>query len=204
MRRLSVEPKVYVVDDDEAVRNGLAAMFDAAGLAVETYESATRFLEAWRPDWSGCIVLDINMPEMSGIELQTELGRRGIGLPIIFLTAHGDIPTTVRTIKAGAIDFMTKPADGAALLARVRAALARNATAAEGLARLTEREREIAVRVAGGQSSKEIARELDISHRTVEVHRGRVMRKLEATSVLELAETVRALGLTPLPPARRR
>lgn len=204
MHPVAHAPKVYVVDDDEAVRNGLAAMFDAAGIAVETFDSAALFLSAWRPGWSGCVILDVNMPGMTGPELQAELGRRGMALPIIFLTAHGDIPTTVRTIKAGAVDFMTKPADGAALLARVRAALAHSTVAAEGLASLTEREREIAVRVAGAQSSKEIARELDISHRTVEVHRARVMHKLKAGSVLELAETVRALGLVPLPPARRR
>lgn len=196
---MSAPPKVYVVDDDEAVRSGLAAMFDAAGIAVETYASAGAFLAAYRHEWTGCLVLDVSMPDMTGPELQAELNRRGVSMPIIFLTAHGDIPTTVRTIKAGAVDFMTKPADGAALIQRVRAALARSAQLNDGLAGLTEREREIMARVAAGRSSKEIARELDISHRTVEVHRARVMQKMNAESVLELADIARALGLIPPP-----
>lgn len=202
---MSTAPKVYVVDDDAAVLEGLTAMFDAAGLAVEAYASAEAFLEAYRPEQSGCLVLDVSMPDMSGPELQAELNRRGVLIPIVFLTAHGDIPTTVKTIKAGAVDFLTKPADGAVLLKRVRAALARSAQVSEGLASLTEREREIMVRVAAGQASKEIARELDISHRTVEIHRARVMQKMKVRSVLELADIARSLGLAPpSPPAERR
>jgi FixJ family two-component response regulator len=202
---MTTEPKVYVVDDDAAVRDGLTAMFDAAGFIVEAYSSAREFLAAYKADWTGCLVLDVTMPDMTGPELQTELNRRGVLLPIIFLTAHGDIPTTVKTIKAGAVDFLTKPADGAVLLKRVRAALAQSSEMSEGLASLTEREREIMVRVAAGFASKEIARELDISHRTVELHRARVMQKMKAGSVLELADKARALGLVlPSPPAKRR
>lgn len=202
---MSTEPKVYVVDDDAAVRDGLTAMFDAAGFAVEAYGSAKAFLQAYRNDWTGCLVLDVSMPDMTGPELQAELNRRGVLLPIIFLTAHGDIPTTVKTIKAGAVDFLTKPADGAVLLKRVRTALARSSELSEGVADLTEREREIMVRVAAGFASKEIARELDISHRTVEIHRARVMQKMKAGSVLELADKARALGVVlPAPPAKRR
>lgn len=201
---MSNKSKVYVVDDDAAVRSGLAAMLDAAGLPIETYASAKEFLAAYRPDWSGCLILDINMPDMTGPELQEALNRRGVALPIIFLTAHGDIPTTVKTIKAGAVDFLTKPADGALLLKRVRAALAQSSQVSEGLSSLTEREREIMVRVAAGFASKEIARELNISHRTVEIHRARVMQKMKADSVLELANIVRALGLTlPAKPTKR-
>jgi len=197
---MSTEPTVYVVDDDAAVRDGLTALFDAAGFAVEAYGSAKAFLAAYRPERGGCLVLDVSMPDMNGPELQAELNRRGVAIPIIFLTAHGDIPTTVKTIKAGAVDFLTKPADGAVLLKRVRAALARSAQLAEGLASLTEREREVMVRVAAGRASKEIARELDISHRTVEIHRARVMQKLKAHSVLELADIARSLGLVPPSP----
>ena len=202
---MSTEPKVYVVDDDAAVRDGLAALFDAAGFVVEAYGSAKEFVQAYRNDWTGCLVLDVSMPDMTGPELQAELNRRGVLLPIIFLTAHGDIPTTVKTIKAGAVDFLTKPADGAVLLKRVRAALAQSSEMSEGVADLTEREREIMVRVAAGFASKEIARELDISHRTVEIHRARVMQKMKVGSVLELADKARALGLVlPAPPAKRR
>lgn len=192
---MSAPCKVYVVDDDAAVRNGLTAMFDAAGLAVEAYSSAKAFLDAYRPEWAGCLVLDVNMPDMTGPELQAELNHRGVQLPIIFLTAHGDIPMTVNAIKAGAVDFLTKPADGAVLLRLVRAALARSTQVSDGLASLTEREREIMVRVAAGLASKEIARELAISHRTVEIHRARVMQKMQARSVLELANIARSLGL---------
>lgn len=197
---MSAQPKVYVVDDDAAVRNGLTAMFDAAGLPVEAFSSAKDFLAAYRPEWSGCLVLDVSMPDVSGPDLQAELNRRGAQMPIIFLTAHGDIPMTVTAIKAGAVDFLTKPADGAVLLKRVRAALARSTQMAEGLAKLTEREREVMTRVAAGLASKEIARELAISHRTVEIHRARVMQKMKARSVLELADLARALGLITAPP----
>jgi FixJ family two-component response regulator len=204
-RRVSNQAKVYVVDDDAAVRNGLSAMFDAAGLAAEVYDSAAAFLAAHRAEWMGCLVLDLNMPHMSGLELQTELNRRGSTLPIIFLTGHGDIPLTVNAIKAGAVDFLTKPVNGALLLTRVRAALAQSMQVSEGLAGLTEREREVMVRVAAGYASKEIARELDISHRTVEIHRARVMQKMKSRSVLELANIVRSLGLVlPSSPSKRR
>ena len=105
-------PTVYVVDDDAAVRDGLALLLDTAGLSVETYAGAGAFLTAYAPGRAGCLVLDVQMPEMSGPELQAELNRRGIDLPVIFLTAHGDIPTTVRAMKSGAVDFLTKPVVG--------------------------------------------------------------------------------------------
>lgn len=193
-------PTVFVVDDDDAVRDGLTAMFDAAGFAVEAYAGADAFLQAYRPERVGCLILDVNMPGMNGPELQAELGRRGSQLPIIFLTAHGDIPTTVKAIKAGAVDFLTKPVDGATLLRRVRAALTRSTQVSDGLANLTEREREVMVRMAGGRSSKEIARELDISYRTVELYRSRILQKMKARSVFELADIVRTLGLIIPPP----
>lgn len=197
---MTKDSTVFVVDDDAAVRAGLVAMFEAAGLAVEVYASAVEFLKAYRPGRPGCLVLDVNMPDMKGPELQAELNRRGCHLPIIFLTAHGDIPTTVKAIKAGAVDFLTKPADGAVLLDRVRAALARSTQLSGALSNLTEREHEVMLHMAAGRSSKEIARSLEISYRTVELYRSRILQKMKAHSVLELADIVRALGLT-LPPS---
>ena len=197
---MNAQPTVFVVDDDVAVRDGLVAMFDAAGLPVEAYASAAAFLQAYCSERPGCLILDVNMPDMKGPELQTELSRRGSQLPIIFLTAHGDIPMTVKAIKAGAADFLTKPADGAELLKRVRAALTHSARVSHGLASLTEREREVMVRMAAGRSSKEIARELEISYRTVELYRSRVLQKMKVRSVLELADVARALGLI-VPPS---
>jgi FixJ family two-component response regulator len=200
---MTATPTVFVVDDDAAVRAGLLAMFEAAGVAAEAYASAAEFLKAYRPGGVGCLVLDVNMPDMKGPELQVELNRRGSNLPIIFLTAHGDIPTTVKAIKAGAVDFLTKPADGAVLLDRVRAALARSAQLSGALSNLTEREREVMLYMAAGRSSKETARELEISYRTVELYRSRILQKVKAHSVLELADIVRALGLT-LPPSNQK
>jgi len=206
---MSTDPTVYVVDDDAAVRDGLALLLDTAGLAVQTYDGAAAFLAAWSPGRVGCLILDVRMPDMSGPELQAELIRRGIDLPIVFLTAHGDIPTTVQAIKGGAIDFLTKPVVGAELLERVQAALHRSAqlreqasatqTLRERLQGLTRREREIMRLVADGHSNKEIARSLGISHRTVEVHRARVMQKTGVTNLVELSRLAQAAGLLARP-----
>jgi RNA polymerase sigma factor (sigma-70 family) len=206
---MSGEPTVFVVDDDAAVRDGLALLLDTAGLKVRTYDGASAFLAACAPDHAGCLILDVRMPEMTGPELQAELTRRGIDLPIIFLTAHGDIPTTVQAIKGGAIDFLTKPVVGAELLERVRAALEKSAqlrerasaarTLRERLEGLTRREREIMQLVAAGLPNKEIARSLGISHRTVEVHRARVMQKTGVTNLVELSRLAEAAGLLARP-----
>lgn len=202
-------PTVYVVDDDAAVRDGLALLLDTAGLSVETYDGAGAFLTAYAPGRAGCLVLDVQMPEMSGPELQAELNRRGIDLPVIFLTAHGDIPTTVRAMKGGAVDFLTKPVVGTQLLERVHAALEQSArlrqqagvteSLRERLEGLTRREREIMMLVAAGHANKEIARRLGISHRTVEVHRARVMQKTGATNLVELSRMAAAGGLLKRP-----
>lgn len=198
------EPVVFIVDDDASVRDALALLFDSAGLPAETYPSAEAFLQAYRPGRRGCLVLDVQMPGLNGLQLQAKLAELAVRLPIIFLTAHGSIPASVRAIKAGAVDFLEKPADGALLLERVQAALRANApaaprcanTALEGkFARLTMREREVMARVVAGLSSKEIARALGISHRTVEVHRARLMHKLGARTVLDLAAMAEAVGL---------
>ena len=202
---MSPTPTVFVVDDDAAVRDGLALLLDTAGLAVETYDGAATFLAASSPGLAGCLILDVRMPEMGGPELQAELIRRGVDLPIIFLTAHGDIPTTVQAMKAGAMDFLTKPVVGAELLERVRAAFEKSArlreqasardSLRERLEGLTGREREIMKLVADGLPNKEIARSLGISHRTVEVHRARVMQKTGVTNLVELSRLAQACGL---------
>lgn len=188
---------VYVVDDDDAVRESLAFLFETADLAVETFASAEDFLAAAHPGCLGCMVLDVRMPGMDGPALQAELARRGVALPIIFLTAHGTIPLTVKTVRAGAIDFLTKPVDGQHLLERVQATLraslekwegeAANQLLRERFATLTEREREILDLAVGGQSNKEIARHLGISHRTVEHHRSRIWLKTGVDNLLQLA-----------------
>lgn len=204
---MSASLTVFIVDDDAAVRDALALLCDSDGLPAETFDSAEAFIAACRPEWQGCIVLDVRMPAMSGPELQDELSRRNISLPIIFLTAHGDIPTTVRAIKGGAVDFLTKPIDGAVLLQRIREAFGQSARTQEQKAAnsswrerfdaLTEREREVMALAAAGHPNKEIARRLGISHRTVEIHRARVMRKLGAANLIELSRIAEACGLSP-------
>jgi FixJ family two-component response regulator len=194
---MNSQTTVFLVDDDDAVRDSLTLLFETAGLAVEAYSSAETFLDAYRPERPGCLVLDVSMPGMSGTELQTELGRRDIQVPIIFLTAHGNIPMTVRAIKAGAVDFLTKPVQVRPLLERVQAAITQDfqqrerlrtePAAAASLATLTPRELEVAKLLVGGRTNKEIARNLGISHRTVENHRARVMEKTHTANLIELA-----------------
>ncbi len=189
--------KVFIVDDDEAVRDSLTMLLEAADHAVETFSCADDFLRVCSSDTRGCIILDVNMPGMDGPMLQEELTHRGLQLPIIFLSGQGTIPVTVRTIKAGAMDFLTKPVDGEVLLARVHEAMERcsvrqkqaeiSQSIAARLATLTEREREIMMLAVAGHSSKEIAQRLDISYRTVEVHRAHVMQKTGTSNILELA-----------------
>ncbi len=189
--------QVFIVDDDAAVRDSLAMLLDAVGYTVATFSGAEEFLDVCTPDTLGCIILDVNMHGMDGPTLQAELNRRGLRLPIIFLSGQGTIPVTVRTIQAGALDFLTKPVDGAVLLARVREALARCSvqqqqtedlhSVAARLAKLTEREREIMMLVVAGHTSKEIAERLSISYRTVEIHRSHIMQKTGASNMLELA-----------------
>lgn len=197
-------PIVYIVDDDAAVRDSLALLCETAGLQVECHASGESFLAALRPGEPGCLVLDVRMERMSGPELHAELNRRGSQLPVIYLTAHGDIPMTVRAIKAGALDFLTKPVDGAALLDRVQAAVRRDcdrlgrqaaqADRCRGLAELTPREREIMALALAGLANKHIARQLGISHRTVEIHRSRILHKTGTASLLELAQLAADCG----------
>lgn len=193
---------VFVVDDDEMVRESLVQVLEGAGFRVLAYASAEPFLANCGTRLDACAVLDVRMPGLSGPDLQAVLAARGIDMPIIFLTGHGDVATSVRTLKAGAYDFLEKPAPRGALIDCVRRALKHQgeqrktqavvATARGRLHKLTARELEMLPDVAAGQSSKEIARRLDISPRTVEVHRAHILQKTGARNVIELARLIDA------------
>ncbi len=195
---MTPELTVYVVDDDAAIRDALRLLLKSSGMRVETCASAEEFLGACRPPLSGCLLVDVRMPGMSGLELQEALATHGVRLPVIVITGHGDVAMAVRAMKAGAVDFIEKPFDNAALLECLRNALARAANAhqhemksaevAAHLALLTQREREVMQLLIAGKSNKVIAADLAISARTVEVHRARIMEKLKARS---LADVVR-------------
>jgi two-component system response regulator FixJ len=199
-----MRPTVFLVDDDAAVRDALTQLLEADGLDVRSFGDADDFLATSDPDEPGCLVLDVRLPGTTGPDLQKRLAERGATWPIIFLTGFGDVPTSVATLKDGAFDFLEKPAREGVLLARVHDALSldaerRSRDASRNVARvrykdLTPREQEVMALVAAGISNKEIARQLKISHRTVETHRARVMRKMGADSLLQLvklAESVR-------------
>lgn len=202
---VSPTPTVFLVDDDHAVRDALSLLLESADLETEAFETASAFLKAYDPDKPGCLVLDIRMPGMSGMELQEALASKEINIPIIFLTGHGNVPMSAKAFRAGAVDFMQKPFDEDVLLERIeeaierdqanRAAETRRLNADNRLMSLTPREREVMLRVAAGKSNKEIAAELRLSHRTVEIHRARVMEKSGAESLPDLIELVTASGI---------
>ena len=191
-----IRARVYVIDDDDALRDSLRFLLEGAGHEVELFPSAEQFLAACDLSAGGCIILDVRMPGMSGIELQDELMRRGAGLPIIFLTGHGDVPMAVDAVKKGAFDFLEKPFDDEHLLRLVAEALRledatrqrreRQAAAAARLGTLTRREREVLECVITGMVNKRIAEHLGISVKTVEAHRARLMDKVGADSTAHL------------------
>ena len=193
---VSEKPVVYVVDDDDSLRKAVTRLLHAAGYDVRAYSSAGEFALASRDNRRGCVLLDVRMPGPSGLDLQEALAKEDEPLPVIFLTAHGDVPMSVRAMKAGAVDFLTKPIKREVLLNAVRAALARDIqlhTSYEQLrdlrvrfARLTGREREVFDLVVAGRLNKQIGAELGISERTVKVHRAQVMTKMRVTSLAEL------------------
>jgi FixJ family two-component response regulator len=197
---MSTLANVFVVDDDESVRDSIAMMLQSAGYVVETYAGATDFLADCTPDISGCLILDVSMPDMDGPMLQQELLRRNPNIQIIFLSGQGTIALTARTMRAGAMDFLTKPVDGATLRARVKEALERSSRMQNRdrdalhndarLANLTEREREVMMLAIAGLTSKEIALRLNISYRTVETHRTRLILKTGTSNMVELAHIV--------------
>lgn len=194
------EPLVYVIDDDEAVRDSLGILLESVGLAHEVYASAFDFLDAYDPDRHACIVSDIRMPGMSGLELQQRLLESHCEAPLIFITGHGDVPMAVTAMKRGATDFIQKPFRDQELIDRIHQALeqdkARRAARREEreirerIKTLTPREAEVMQRVVSGQANKVIAMDLGVSQRTVELHRARVMRKLRMRSLAELVQAV--------------
>jgi len=180
---------VFVVDDDPAVRDSVAMLVRAEGLEARTFESARSFLAGWEHREESCVIIDLRLPDLNGLELQERLAATGDAPPVIFLTGFGTVPSAVRALKAGAMDFLEKPFEPGALLALVHEALARDRTRRSELRRLgtlTRREREILDNVAQGGTNKVIAANLGISVRTVELHRARGMHKLEVRSVAEL------------------
>jgi two-component system, LuxR family, response regulator FixJ len=189
-------PLVHVVDDDEAVRDSLSLLLESAGLTVRTYDSATTFLTALPNLAAGCVLTDVRMPGLDGLELQRRLTQLGVRLPVIVMTGHGDVPIAVAALKAGASDFIEKPFDDVQLLAAISSALAASqrkldeasavAQITARIASLTPREREVLDRLVAGQPNKMIAYDLGSSPRTVEVHRARVMEKMGVRSLPEL------------------
>ena len=198
-------PTVFLVDDDHAVRDALAMLLESAAFRTATFATAAEFLDACTPDQAGCLVLDIRMPGMSGMELQEALAAKEISLPIIFLTGHGNVAMSAKAFRSGAVDFMEKPFDENVLLTRIKEAIhldhtnreiaGRQAAARAKLATLTPREQQVMLLVVAGKVNKEIASELNLSHRTIEIHRGRVMEKTGARSLTHLIELAVASGL---------
>ena len=187
---------VYVIDDDAAVRDSIALMLGLAGYRTSVFADAEAFLAAWKEDWIGCVVADVRLPGMSGVELQDVLRRRGAALPFVVITAHGDVPTARAAFRSKAVDFLEKPFDSVQLCAAIETAFAleqrriqrhdNRRADAEKLGRLTAREREVLEQAAQGLHAKEIAAALGISPRTVEVHKTRIMEKLGVRNVAEL------------------
>ena len=204
---------VYIVDDDDSVRRGLTRLVRAAGFDVEAFPSAEAFLGAMHRDQPACVVLDVRMPGQSGPELQDALGQAGRELPIIFLTGHGDVATSVRAMKSGAADFLEKPTPDHVLLEAIRRALDRDRQARADRAErhairarvdsLTPRERQVLALVVGGFLNKQIGAELGAAEKTIKVHRGRVMHKMRAGSVAELVRLAEKAGVSPGEPSAR-
>jgi len=202
----AIESVVFVIDDDASVRESLKSLFESVGLHVELFGSADAFLQSQRPDVACCLVLDVRLPGLGGLEFQSELAKTGTGVPIIFITGHGDIPMTVQAMKAGAVEFLTKPCRDQELLDAVRLAIeghrARRkeekhiANLRAKFASLTAREREVVGFVTAGLLNKQIAAELDISEVTVKMHRGNIMRKMRARSLADLVRMADLLGIS--------
>jgi len=196
MRGNKPESLVYLVDDEYAVRDSLALLIESAGLTVRSFASALDFLNDYDPLQPGCLLLDVRMPTMSGLELQVELARREIAIPIIFISGHADIPDSAKAFRAGAVDFLEKPFDNGLLLERIAEAIKKDFADREQriehhkiqniLDHLTAREQEVLSLIVSGHSNKAMAKILGISNRTVEAHRARIMEKTQANSLAEL------------------
>jgi FixJ family two-component response regulator len=201
------EPVAFVIDDDATVRESIADLLSSVGLAARTFGSPREFLDSRRPNSPGCLVLDVRLPGPSGLEFQSSLARSGIELPVIFITGHGDIPMSVRAMKSGAVEFLTKPLREQELLDAVHLGIERDrarrrqaklvAELRERLASLTARELEVLPLIVRGRLSKQIAHELKLAEATVKVHRSQIMRKMSATSVVDLVRMAEHLGVSP-------
>jgi two-component system, LuxR family, response regulator FixJ len=187
---------VYVVDDDSAVRDSLSLFIQSTGQPVKCFESAEDFLNDYREEHPGCLVLDVRMSGMSGLDLQNELVKRQIKIPIIFISGHAEIPDSAKAFRAGAVDFLVKPFDNAVLMERIDEAIYKDITERKNknerseiqrrINRLTSREKEVLNLILGNHSNKEVAKLLSISHRTIDVHRARIMEKMEVENIAEL------------------
>jgi FixJ family two-component response regulator len=201
---------VFVIDDDADLRDGLSNLLRSVGLQVRAFGSATDFLESKLPDAPSCLVLDVRLPGLSGLDFQSELIKKNIGMPIVFMSAHGDIPMTVRAMKAGAVEFLPKPFHDQSMLDAVHSALEKDRERRKGIGDtsqlrssfdlLTSREQEIFAYVASGLMNKQIAAEIEVSEITVKVHRASVMRKMGAKSLADLVRMADALGVHPPKP----
>jgi FixJ family two-component response regulator len=199
------EPVVFVVDDDASVRNGLANLFRSVGLQSAVFGSASELLRSKLPDVPSCLVLDVRLPGLSGLDFQTELAKANIHIPIIFMTGHGDIPMSVQAMKAGAIDFLSKPFRDQDMLDAVATAIARDRKRRESekavaglralFATLTAREREVMALATAGLMNKQIAAELGVSEITVKIHRGHAVKKMGAKSLADLVRMAETLGI---------
>ena len=205
------EPIVFVIDDDLSVRRALTNLIQSVGLEVEAYGSAAELLKSKLPEVASCLVLDIRLPGLSGLDLQAELARANIRIPIIFITGHGDIPMTVRAMKGGAIDFLTKPFRDQDLLDAVVSAIDKDRKRRETdktvanlqalYDTLSSREREVLGFVATGLMNKQIAAELDLAEITVKIYRGHIMKKMQARSLADLIRMTETLGIRPVKPS---
>ncbi len=207
----ALEPMVFVIDDDVSMRRALTNLFESVGLKVEAFGSAADLMKTRLPEVASCLVLDIRLPGLSGLDLQTELAKANIHIPIIFITGHGDIPMTVRAMKGGAVDFLTKPFRDQDLLDAVRTAIERDRKRRDVektvsnlqalFETLSPREREVLAFVASGLMNKQIAAELGLAEITVKIYRGHIMRKMHAKSLAELIRMTEALGIRPEKPS---
>jgi len=201
------KPIVFVVDDDVSVRESLESLISFAGWQAETFESAEQFLARPRSLTPSCLVLDVSLPDLNGLELQKLIATDRVDMPVIFITGHGDVPMTVQAMKAGAVEFLTKPFDDEVLLSAIRHAIKRSATVLEDQAEttwlrgsydsLTPREQDVMRLVVAGMLNKQIGLKLGISEITVKAHRGRMMQKMKVDSVADLVKTAVKLGLAP-------